>query len=247
MPSCLQACLTTGWTCHRDQPLQNQTQNRDTIDSSSSPYMLVSSRTAPHALTKSLRNKCSKNKTHGDSQRTFVPDCLWSGGLFSSFSVYFLVSFLGLGLLWDNLVSSPEFDRDLDLHFDTLLGHFSAFLPMLFSKIFRCFPRPLFSQLSLKMNAFGEPTGSSGDAFSKVFVAKAKSRKVTFCLDRTPYIEIRGGSDRSVASVFSTPALREAPPMEKESRNRFSFGFQGPAATRLGSFSGTILQSRKKL
>ena len=144
VPSCLQACLTTGWTCHRDQPLQNQTQNRDTIDSSSSPYMLVSSRTAPHALTKSLRNKCSKNKTHGDSQRTFVPDCLWSGGLFSSFSVYFLVSFLGLGLLSDNLVSSPEFDRDLDLHFNTLLDHFSAFLPMLFSNIFRCFPRPLF-------------------------------------------------------------------------------------------------------
>ena len=97
------------------------------------------------------------------------------------------------------------------------------------------------------MNAFGEPTGSSGDAFSKVFVAKAKSRKVTFCFDRTPYIEIRGSSDRSVASVFSTPALREAPPMEKESRDRFSFGFQGPAATRLGSFSGTILQSRQKL
>ena len=170
-----------------------------------------------------------------------------SGGLFSSFSVYFLVSFLGLGLLSDNLVSSPEFDRDLDLHFDTLLCHFSTFLPILFSKIFRCFPRPLFSQLSSKMNAFGEPTGSSGDAFSKVFVAKAKSRKVTFCLDRTPYLEIRGGSVRRVASVFSTPALREAPPMEKESRNRFSFGFQCPAATRLGSFSGTILQSRKKL
>ena len=154
-----------------------------------------------------------KNKTHGDSQRTFVPDCLCSGGLFSSFSVCFLVSFLGLGLLSDNLVSSPEFDRDLDLHFDTLFDHFSAFLPMLFSKIFRCFPRPLFSQLSLKMNAFGEPTGSSGDAFSKVFVAKAKSRKVTFCPDRTPYIEIRGGSDRSVASVFATPVLREASQM----------------------------------
>ena len=157
------------------------------------------------------------------------------------------MSFLGLGLLSDNLVSSLEFDRDLEFHFDTLLGHFSVFLPMLFSKKNRCFPRPLFPQLPLKMNAFGEPTGSSRDAFSKVFVAKAKSRKVTFCLDRTPYIELQGGSDRSVASVFSTPALREAPPMEKESRNRFSFGFQGPAATRLGSFSGTILQSRKKL
>ena len=60
MPSCLQACLTTGWTCHRDQPLQIQTQNRDTIDSSSSPCMLVSSRTAHHALTKSWRNKFSK-------------------------------------------------------------------------------------------------------------------------------------------------------------------------------------------
>ena len=156
MPSCLQACLTTWWTCHREQPLQNQTQNRDTIDSSSSPYMLVSSRTAPHALTKSLRNKCSKDKTHGGSQRTFVPACLWSGGLFSSFSVYFLVSFLGLGLLSDNLVSSLEFDWDLDLHFNTLLGHFSGFLPMLFSKIFCCFPRPLFPQLPLKMNAFGE-------------------------------------------------------------------------------------------
>ena len=145
------------------------------------------------------------------------------------------------------MVSSPEFDRDLDLHFDTLLDHFSAFLPMLFSKIFLCFTRPLFCQLSCKMNAFGESTGSSGDAFSNVFVAKAKSRKVTFCLDRTPYIEAQGSSDRSVASVFSTPALREAPPMEKESRNRFSFGFQGPAATLLGSFSGTILQSRKRL
>ena len=124
---------------------------------------------------------------------------------------------------------------------------FLLFCRCYFQRIFVVFPDPLFSQLSSKMNAFGEPTGSSGDAFSKVFVAKAKSRKVTFCLDRTPYIEIRGGSDRSVASVFSTPALREAPPMEKESRNRFSFGFQGPAATRLGSFSGTILQSRKKL
>ena len=106
MPSCLQACLTTGWTCHRDHPLQIQMQNRDTIDSSSSPCMLVSSRTAHHALTKSWRNKFSKYKTHGDSQRTFVPDCLWSGGLFSTFPGHFLVSFLGLGPLWVNLVSA---------------------------------------------------------------------------------------------------------------------------------------------
>ena len=56
VPPCLQACSTTVWTCHRDQPLQSQMQNRDTTDGSSSPYMLVSSRTALHALTKSLRN-----------------------------------------------------------------------------------------------------------------------------------------------------------------------------------------------
>ena len=212
---CLQACLTTGWTCHRDQPLQSQTQNRDAIDNSSFPHMLVSSRTAPHALTKNRRNEFSKNKTHGDSQRTFVPGCLWSGGLFSRFSGQFLVSFLGLGPLWDNFVSSPEFDRDFDVHFDILLDHFSAFLPMLFSRTFRFFPRPLFSQLPLKMHAFGAPTGSSGNVFSCVFMPKAKSQKVTFCLDRTPYIEARGGSDRSVASIFSTPALREATAVEK--------------------------------
>ena len=209
--------------------------------------MLVSSRTAHHALTKSWRNKFSKYKTHGDSQRTFVPDCLWSGGLFSTFSGYFLMSFLGLGPLWDNFASSPDFDRDLDLHFDILLGYFSEFLPMLFSRIFRFVPRPSFFELLLKMDAFGGPTGSSGDVFSCVFMAKAKSRKVTFCLDRTPYIEARGGSDRSVASIFSTPALGEAPPKEKMSRNRFSNGFRAPAATRSGSFSCIILQSRNKL
>ena len=145
MPSCLQACLTSGWSCHRDQPLQIQTRNRDTIDSSSFPYMLVSSRTALHSLTKTWTNTFSKKKTHGDSQRTFVPDCLWSGGLFSTFSGYFFVSFLGLGPLWDPLVSSPKFDRDLDLHFDVLSCHFCDLLPMLFSRIFRFVPRGFFS------------------------------------------------------------------------------------------------------
>ena len=177
MPSCLQACLTTGWTCHRDQPLQSQTQNRDTIDSSSSPYMLVSNRTAPHALTKRWRNKFSKHKTHGDSQRTFVPDCLWSGGLFSTFSAYFLVSFLGLGPLWDPLVSSLKFDRDLDLHFDVLLGHFSAFLPMLFSRIFRFVPRPSFFELLLKMDAFVGSMGSSKTYFPLFSWPKRKVEK----------------------------------------------------------------------
>ena len=125
------------------------------------------------------------------------------------------MSFLGLGPLCDPLVSSLKFDRDLDLHFDVLSCHFSDFLPMLFSRIFRFVPRPSFFQLLLKMDAFVGSMGSSGDVFSCVFMAKAKSRKVTFCLDRTPYIEARGGSDRSVASFFSTPALREAPPVEK--------------------------------
>ena len=138
------------------------------------------------------------------------------GVFFPTFSGYLLVSFLGLGTLWDLLGFSPKFARDLDLHFDILLGHFSDILPMLFSRIFRFVPRSSFFELLLKMNAFGGPTGSSGDVFSCVFMAKAKSRKVTFCLDRTPYIEARGGSDRSVASIFPTPALREAPPVEKK-------------------------------
>ena len=43
-PSCLQACLTIGRTCHRDQSLQSQTQNRVTIESSRSSYKLVSRR-----------------------------------------------------------------------------------------------------------------------------------------------------------------------------------------------------------
>ena len=187
-----------------------------------------------HALTKRWRNKFSKHKTHGDSQRTFVPDCLWSGGLFSTFSSSFLVSFQGLGHLWDNLVSSLESDRHLDLHFVILLDHFSVFLPLQFSMIFRFIPRRLFLQLLLKMNAFGGPTGSSRDVFSYVFMAKAKSRKVTFCLDRTPYIEARGGSDRSVASVFSTPALREAPPIEKNATKLICHRFSGSCGDPFG-------------
>ena len=49
VPSLLEACMATRWTCHRDRSLHSQKQNRDTIDSSSSPYKLFSSRPEPHA------------------------------------------------------------------------------------------------------------------------------------------------------------------------------------------------------
>ena len=164
MPACLHACLPTGWTCHRNQPLQSQTQNRDTIDSSSTPYMLVSRRTARHALTKSLKNNFQKTKPWR-FPADFCPRLFVVRFFFSRFPINCLVYFLSLGPLWDNLVSSPEFDRDLNLHFGILLDHFSTSLPMLFSRIFRFVPKQLCSQLSWKMHAFGGQRAAQETSF----------------------------------------------------------------------------------
>ena len=147
------------------------------------------------------------------------------GSFFQLFGLLFGV-FSGSGAPLGQLGFQPWIWLGFWFSFWYTFGSLFCFLADAIFNDFRCFPRPLFFQLSLKMHAFREPTASSGDTFSKVFVTKAKSRKVTFCLDRTPYIEIRGSSDRSVASVFSTPALREAPPMEKESRNHFPLVFR---------------------
>ena len=62
--------------------------------------------------------------------------CCLSGVVFSSFSGYFLVSFLGLGPLWDNLICSLEFNQDFDFHFEILLGYLYVFLLMHFLRIF---------------------------------------------------------------------------------------------------------------
>ena len=92
VPSCLQACLTIGWTCHLDQPLQSESQNGYTIDSSSSTHMLVSSRTAPRALTKSWRNNFFREENLWRLPADF---CLrWSvirGSFFQLFGMLFVV------------------------------------------------------------------------------------------------------------------------------------------------------------
>ena len=70
------------------------------------------------------------------------------------------MSFMSLGPLWGNVVSSPEFNRQWISIWSTFGSVFgvSGFL-----NTFRFVPRRFFSQLSLTMDALGEPMGSSGD------------------------------------------------------------------------------------
>ena len=144
MPSCLQACLTTGWTCHRDQPLQSQMKNRDTIDSSSFPYMLVSSRTALHALTKTWTNTFSKKKTMAIPSGLSSQIVCGPGVFFPPFRVTFWCLFWVWGLS-----GTPRFSAlNLPGIWTSILAYFwlnfLICLPMLFSRIFSFVPRLFF-------------------------------------------------------------------------------------------------------
>ena len=85
---------------------------------------------------------------------------------------------------------------------------------MLFLKVFVFVLGSHFSKLLLNRDAFRVPTCSSGNVLFTVPRAKKKSWKVTFCLDRRPYIEVRDGLGWRFMCIFSTPGFRETLRME---------------------------------
>ena len=117
---------------------------------------------------------------------------------------------------------------------------------MLFLKVFSFVPGAHVSKLVLNRDAFRVPTGSSGSFLGKVYKAKKESWKVTFCVDRTPYIEVRDRLGWRCIYGFSTPCFRETLRREESHTEQLFPGFRAHGATCVEMFLINILQPERQ-